>query len=92
MLERSGKPRDNRRMTKPKRPRDTNQLAKLIVGISTGETTDESPDAGKDPKAIARGRQGGLKGGHTRAAKLTPEELSRIGKAGADARWGRNKT
>jgi hypothetical protein len=24
-------------MTKPKRPRDPNQLAKLIVGIATGE-------------------------------------------------------
>ena len=35
-------------MTNPKRPRDPNQLAKLIVDIATGETTDTKPDDGKD--------------------------------------------
>ena len=28
----------------------------------------------KDPAAVALGRKGGLKGGHARAAKLTPDE------------------
>ncbi len=34
-------------MTKhPKRPRDPNQLAKLITDIATGEAEDEAPGAG----------------------------------------------
>ena len=88
MLERSGTPRDNRAMTNPKRPRDTNQLAKLIVDIATGETTDTKPDDGKDPAAVALGRKGGLKGGAARAKKLTAEQRSEIAKKAAKARWG----
>ena len=38
-------------MTKPKRPRDPNQLAKLILDIATGEADDgaskANPDAAK---------------------------------------------
>ena len=37
--------------------------------------------------AAALGRLGGLKGGKARAEKLSPEERSEIGKAGAAARW-----
>lgn len=73
--------------TKPKRPRDTNQLAKAIVGLSTGESEEVDPNAGKDPAAVALGRKGGLKGGKARAKNLTKEQLSEIGKAGAKARW-----
>lgn len=43
----------------------------------------------KDPAAVALGRKGGLKGGKARAEKLTKEQLSKIGKAGANARWGK---
>jgi hypothetical protein len=28
----------------PKRPRDTNQLAKLIIDLVTGEATEEKPE------------------------------------------------
>lgn len=73
--------------TKPKRPRDTNQLAKLIADIATGEAADESPATGKDPAAVALGRKGGLKGGAARAKKLTPEQRSVIAKNAANARW-----
>lgn len=73
--------------TKPKRPRDTNQLAKLIVELSTGEETDIDPDAGKDPVQVASGRKGGIKGGRSRAKSLTPEERSAIAKKAAKARW-----
>ena len=55
-------------MTRPKRPRDTNALAKMIVNLTTRTATEVDPDAGKDPAAIARGRAGGLKGGHSRAS------------------------
>ena len=50
----------------PKRPRDPNQLAKLIVDIATGEE-ETMPPTGKDPAAVALGRKGGLKGGDARA-------------------------
>ena len=73
--------------TKPKRPRDTNQLAKLIVDIATGEAADESPATSKDPAAVELGRKGGLKGGAARAKKLTPEQRSVIAKKAAQTRW-----
>lgn len=73
----------------PKRPRDPNQLAKLILDIATGEEVDQNPDEGKDPAAVARGRKGGKKGGKARAEALTDEERSDIAKKAADARWGK---
>lgn len=78
----------NRGMAKkPKRPRDPNQLAKLIVDITTGDEQDVSPDAGKDPAAVALGRKGGLKGGKARAKSLTPEQRKAIAKKAAESRW-----
>ena len=41
----------------------------------------------KDPAAVALGRKGGLKGGKARAEKLSKEDLTRIAKAAAKARW-----
>jgi hypothetical protein len=46
-----------------KRPRDPNQLAKLVVDIAIGEAEETVEDTGKDPAAVALGRKGGLKGG-----------------------------
>lgn len=76
-------------MTNPKRPRDPNQLAKLIADIATGEVTETKTDDGKDPAAVALGRKGGLKGGDARAKKLTAEQRSEIAKKAAMARWTR---
>ena len=42
-----------KRSSKPKRPRDTNQLAKLVAGIATGEAELPKTDDGKDPAAVA---------------------------------------
>ena len=67
----------------PKRPRDPNQLGKLIVDIATGETEDIYPDSGKDPAAVALGR----KGGRARANSLTPDKRSKIAKKAAEERW-----
>jgi len=36
-------------------------------------------------------KEAGAKGGKTRAANLTPEQLSAIGKKAALARWGKKK-
>ena len=74
-------------MTNLKRPRDVNQLAKLIVDIATGEFDDVRPDDGKNPNAVALGRLGGLKGGKARAAKLTPERRKELAVNAAKKRW-----
>lgn len=71
----------------PKRPRDPNQLAKLIADIATGDAKDDKPDDGKDPAAVSLGRKGGLKGGKARAKKLTAKQRSEIAKKAAKARW-----
>lgn len=70
-----------------KRPRDPNQLAKLVVDIATGEAEDTPEDTGKDPAAVALGRKGGLKGGKARAAKMTPEQRSESARRAARTRW-----
>ncbi len=41
---------------RPQRPKDTNQLAKHIVDLATGQDRDRY---GKDPVAVARGRKSG---------------------------------
>lgn len=70
-----------------KRPRDPNQLAKLIVDIATGEVEEPDPDEGKNPAAVELGRKGGLKGGKARAEKMTAEQRSEAAKHAARARW-----
>lgn len=73
-------------MAKPKRPRDVNQLAKLIVDMSTGNAPAD-PESVKNPAAVALGRLGGAKGGPARAIKLTAAQRSEIAKNAAKARW-----
>ncbi len=76
-------------MKTPKRPRDPNQLAHMIVGIATGEFEEVTPlsDKKKDPAAVSLGRRGGLKGGLARAEKLTAEQRSEIARKAAAKRW-----
>jgi hypothetical protein len=78
-------------MTKtPKRPRDTNQLAKLMVDILSGEVEDREPTAeeqGKSAKAVARGKAGGSKGGRARSVKLTADQRTEIARVAAQTRW-----
>jgi len=45
----------------------------------------------KNPAAVALGRLGGLKGGHARAAKMTPEERSEGARKAVLARWEKAK-
>ena len=59
------------------RPRDFNQLAKRVVDIGTGQAAD-GPPAQPSQKA---------KGGHARAAALTPEQRRKIARKAAAARW-----
>ncbi len=69
-----------------KRPRDPNQLAKLIVDISTGAVEDAVSEEKKHPQA-RRGQPGGLKGGKARAKRLSRKERTKIARLGAAARW-----
>jgi len=74
------------RSSKPKRPRDPNQLAALIVKLSTEGEPEPEPDT-RNPAAVALGRLGGKKGGKARAVKLTPEQRSEIARKAAAKRW-----
>ncbi|HCG00297.1 MAG TPA: histone H1 [Chloroflexi bacterium] len=80
-----------KRSSKPKRPRDINELAASIVDEATREPEPETaapvPEREKNQAAVSLGRLGGLKGGKARAAKLTPEERSQIAKKAAEKRW-----
>ena len=74
--------------TRKKRPRDVNKLAATIVQ----ETTDGKPTettSKKNPHAVALGRLGGLKGGKSRAKKLTKKQRSEIARKAARARWSK---
>jgi hypothetical protein len=51
-----------------KRPRDPNQLAKLIVDIATGEPEDTASQSKRHP---SKRSIGGSKGGKARAANLS---------------------
>ena len=67
-------------MSTPKRPRDTNQLAKMVVDIASGE----QPEATKNQ---VRASKAGAVGGPARAKVLTPEQRSEIAREAASARW-----
>jgi hypothetical protein len=70
-------------MTKtPKRPRDPNQLAKLITDIATGEAHDAA-----ETRLTKRASIAGAKGGPARAKALTPAQRSEIASIAASARW-----
>ena len=58
-----------------RRPRDVNQLGKLIVDVATGEVEDEETTPAQAP------------GGHARAASLTAERRKEIAVKAANARW-----
>ena len=74
----------------PMAKKDTNQLAKHIVDIATGEEDQtETQDSVKNPAAVALGRLGGLKGGKARANSLSPEKRKEIAKKAAEKRWAK---
>jgi hypothetical protein len=67
-----------------KRPRDPNQLAKLIVDIAIGDAEDSVSESKRQPSPK---HKAGLKGGKARADSLTPEERADIARLAAKARW-----
>lgn len=70
-------------MAKKKRPTDTNQRAKLIVDIATGEVEEKKEDK------VVKGSAGGKKGGIARAKKLSAKKRTEIAKNAAKKRWAK---
>lgn len=70
-----------------RRPRDPVQLGKLVGDILTGQVEDRqvAPKGAND--AVEFARKGGLKGGKSRALKLSAEQRSEIARAAAQAQW-----
>ena len=60
-----------------KRPRDVNQLGKLIVDIATGQVEDAEPKSNRS------------RGGRARAEALTGAQRTEIATKAANARWKR---
>jgi hypothetical protein len=69
-----------------KRPRDPNQLAKLIVDIATGEAEDSISES---MRHAPKGQAGGLQGGYARASILSPLRRSQIARKAAETRWNK---
>lgn len=69
----------------PKRPRDPNQLARMVVDLATGDATESAMP--ETSAAAELGRLGGLKGGQARARALTAEQRADISRRAAQARW-----
>ena len=74
------------RASKPKRPRDTNQLAWQIVQEATGQAENQEPDT-RNQAAVALSKLGAAKGGKARAAKLSDARRKAIARKAAKARW-----
>ncbi len=70
---------------RPKRPRNANQLAKLVLDLATGEIQGDKAPA---PEQEGRKRAGNV-GGKARAEALTPERGTEIARKAARARWAR---
>jgi hypothetical protein len=77
--------------TRPSRPRDPNLLARQVFREAVGEIPKVDPDAGKNPAAVALGKLGGAKGGHARAANMTPRQRKASARKAALARWSKVK-
>jgi hypothetical protein len=67
----------------PKRPRDPNQLAKLLLDLATGDATESAATK----KAVPGRAIGGKAGGAARAKILSPSKKAEIAKKAAQKRW-----
>lgn len=71
---------------KPIRPRDPNQLAKLVIDLATGET-DEPEAAAPSEEVVEQARRAGRSGGKGRSDALSADRRKEIAQAAAAARW-----
>lgn len=73
-------------MTRKKQEHDFSITAFRVVQEATGQIEPEQP---KKIDYAAIGRLGGLKGGKSRAERLTPEQRSDIARKAAQKRWSK---
>lgn len=71
---------------------DVAETAYRVMQEAIGEAPKTLPpgersEAQKHPEAVRRGKEGGKKGGKARADTLSPDELSKMAKKAAEARW-----
>lgn len=67
---------------------DVAETAFRVMQEAVGDAPKTDPASrAKNPDAVARGRQGGKKGGKARAEKLTPEEREAAAQVAALTRW-----
>ena len=71
-------------------PKETNQLAKYILDVTTGEADKIEPPK-KNPAAVAMAMLGASKGGKARAKSLSSKKRKAIAKKAAKARWGKKR-
>lgn len=69
-------------MALPKRPRDGNQLAKLVVDMATGQVPNDKDEILNPPEPSGR-----VNSAKARAASQTPERRREIARKAAAARW-----
>jgi hypothetical protein len=81
-------------MAKKSVPEDPNQNAARVVALTTGQdiptdvlSENEKLKRLRSEAASILGKMGGSKGGFARAAKLSKEKQSEIGRKAAAARW-----
>jgi hypothetical protein len=67
-------------------PKDSNQLAKYIVDVTSGEAEKIEPPK-KNAAAQALSKLGASKGGKTRAKNLSAKKRKDIAKKAAETRW-----
>jgi hypothetical protein len=80
----------------PKKPAklrpDVAEIAFRTMLEATGQAPKTLPPeerTEKNPDAVARGSEGGKKGGKARAGKLTPKERKESARQAAQARWSK---
>ncbi len=74
---------------------DVNEIAYRVMLEATGQAEKTLPPSqrgkdDKDPEAVARGSEGGKKGGKARAERLTPKERKEAARQAAQARWSKH--
>jgi hypothetical protein len=76
--------------SKPKRPRDPNQLAAAIVAEAVGDA-EKVAEPPKNEAAVALSLLGASKGGKARRDKLSPERRKEISAKAIAARWKKKR-
>jgi hypothetical protein len=75
-------------MQKRRMPRDTNQLAAMVVKLATGQRVEPEPEPPvKNPAAVELGRLGGK----ARKTKLPKARRSEIARKAVNARWKKHR-